>query len=119
MSSPEPAPIEQEPVDVKSKELVEKEDITVAAPAPDYDRQYPIVAEGSGKTAQNEGAKAKTVHNVSRYSQKFHLEIKLKLEYELGSGFQFELTFGCSRASFANAPGNLGRVIRCSPGVKH
>ena len=32
--------------------------------APDL-THYPIVAEGTGKTAANEGAQAKTVYNVS------------------------------------------------------
>lgn len=45
-----------------SKELnINSPEIDVAPPV---DAAYPIVAEGTGKTAGNEGAKAKTVYNV-------------------------------------------------------
>lgn len=44
-----------------SKETNDPQVISDAAPDISH---YPIVAEGSGKTAQNEGAQAKTVYNV-------------------------------------------------------
>jgi hypothetical protein len=48
---------------IMSKEANDVE--VISAVAPDIS-SYPIVAEGTGKTAQNEGARAKTVYNVSK-----------------------------------------------------
>jgi hypothetical protein len=49
--------------EVDSPEIVE-------APAPDL--AYPVVAEGTGKTAALEGAQAKTVYNVGLSALSFH-----------------------------------------------
>jgi hypothetical protein len=46
-----------------SKEVSKTAEVIEPA-APDISH-YPIVAEGTGKSANNEGAQAKTVYNVS------------------------------------------------------
>jgi hypothetical protein len=52
-----------------SKNEFQTESPEVIEPAIDLS-QFPIVAEGSGKTAANEGAQAKTVYNVSPVLQR-------------------------------------------------
>ena len=83
-------------------------DISTNDNRPSHDIQYPVVAEGTGKTLDEaHGAKAKEVHNVGT-----------KLSCALLAAPSYHATELCIRQRQLTRHEPIGRVLRRCPGVQ-